>query len=125
MRQAVRILGVCAAAALLAGALALPDGPARAIDGRGKYDVFGSGSVRCNQWERSRKLRDMNADRDAQWIAGYVTAYNRWAHDGRSIVPDTDPETLYAMVDRLCAANPLDTLSGVAELVILELKRQQ
>lgn len=99
--------------------------PAAAIDGRGKYDVFGSGSVRCNQWARSRELKDSTSDRDAQWVAGYVTAYNRWVHKGRSIMPDTDPEALFAMVDSFCEGNPLDSLAGAVESLILDLKRRQ
>jgi hypothetical protein len=116
-------MAAAAAALMLAGGLAWPEGPARAIDGRGKYDVFGSGSVRCHQWARSRELKDSTGDRDAQWVAGYVTAYNRWVHDGKSIAPDTDPEALYALVDRMCAVNPLESLSGAAEAAILEMKR--
>ena len=119
------VVGAALAAALGAAGLALNSAPVEAIDGRGKYDVFGSGSARCNQWTRSRGLKDSTADRDAQWVAGYVTAYNRWVHDQKSIMPDTDPESLFAMVDRLCEDNPLDTLAGAAESAILELKRRQ
>ena len=115
------VLALWSAGAILSGGM-LRSGEALAIDARGQYDVFGSGSVRCNQWTRSRKLRDSTSDRDAQWVAGYVTAYNRWVHDEKSIVPSTDPEALYAMVDKFCQVNPLDSLSGATESVILDLK---
>lgn len=111
------VLAAVAVAAVVAAGV-----PVQAIDGRGKYDVFGSGSVRCNQWERSRQLKDSTSDRDAQWVAGYITAYNRWVHKGRSIMPDSDPEALFAMVDRFCGENPLDTLSGAVESLVLDLK---
>ena len=108
---------------LLGLALLAPE--AAAIDSHGKYGIYGSGNVRCNQWLRSRKLRDSQTYRDAEWVAGYVTAYNRWASKAHSVSPDRDPEAMLAMIDEICTGNPLDTLSGAAESMILELLRRQ
>ena len=105
--------------------LIMAPAPAAAIDTKGRYDVYGSGLVRCNEWTRERKLRTSVSDRDKEWIAGYVTGYNRWAHKGKSIWPNPDPESLYLMVDRFCQDNPLDSLSGAAESLILELVSRQ
>lgn len=98
---------------------------AQAIDQHGKYGIYGSGNVRCNQWLRSRELKDSQTYRDAEWIAGYVTAYNRWASKAHSIVAERDPEAMLAMIDRACTANPLETVSGAAESMILDLLRRQ
>ena len=98
---------------------------ARAIDSHGKYGIYGSGNVRCNQWLRSRELKDSTAYRDAEWVAGYITAYNRWVFKGRSVQPESDPEATLLLIDKFCTANPLDTVSGAAESVILELLRRQ
>ena len=96
---------------------------AGAIDARGKYTTYGAGSVGCNQWLRSRKLKDTLNERDQHWVAGYVTAYNRWVSKERSIIPELTPNRLYDMVDRFCEENPLQSLAGAAESVILELIR--
>ena len=98
---------------------------AEAIDSHGKYGIFGSGQVRCNQWLRSRELKDSTSYRDAAWVAGYVTAYNRWVFKGRSVHPERDEESMLAMIDRFCTENPMDTVSGAAESMILELLRRQ
>ncbi|MCG8358694.1 MAG: hypothetical protein MI920_24265 [Kiloniellales bacterium] len=98
---------------------------AGALDKRGQYTVYGAGSVSCSQWTRSRKLKDSLSQRDQQWIAGYVTAYNRWVHEGRSVATGDDPAPLYAQIDRLCEANPLETVNGAAESLILDLIRRQ
>ncbi len=101
-------------------------GAARAIDSSGKYQIYGAGITGCNQWLRSRKLKDMLNERDEHWVAGYVTAYNRWVLKGsRSIFPEKDPAALYDTVDRYCEANPLDTIAGAAESLMLELIRKQ
>ena len=98
---------------------------AQAIDSHGKYGIYGSGNVRCNQWLRSRQLKDSQTYRDAEWVAGYVTAYNRWAAKANSIVPSRDPEAMLTMIDQICTANPLETVSGAAESMILDLLRRQ
>ena len=98
---------------------------ARAIDSHGKYGIYGSGNVRCNQWLRSRDLKDSTAYRDAEWVAGYITAYNRWVFKGRSVHPERDEESMMAMIDRFCTENPMDTVSGAAESMILELLRRR
>ncbi len=101
-------------------------GAAEAIDSSGKYRIYGAGKTGCTQWLRSRKLKDMLNERDQEWVAGYVTSYNRWVHKGgRSIYPEKDPAALYATVDRYCEANPLDTVAGAVESLMLELIRQQ
>lgn len=105
--------------------LALWAEEARAIDSHGKYGVYGSGNVRCNQWLRSRELKDSTSYRDAAWVEGYVTAYNRWVFKGRAVHPEKEPEAMMAMMDKFCTANPLDTIAGAAESMILELLRRQ
>lgn len=110
---------------VLAFFLSLWASTAQAIDSHGKYGIYGSGNVRCNQWLRSRELKDSTAYRDAEWVSGYVTAYNRWVFKGRSVRPDDDPEAMLALIDKFCTANPLDTVSGAAESMILELLRRQ
>lgn len=110
---------------VLVALLALWAPPAGAIDAHGKYSIYGAGNVRCNQWLRSRELKDSTAYRDAEWVAGYITAYNRWVFKGRSVNPAPDTGEILAMIDKFCTANPLDTVSGAAESTILELLRRQ
>ena len=98
---------------------------AEAIDARGKYTIYGGGSVGCSQWTRSRKIKDSLSERDQHWVAGYVTAYNRWVSKERSIFPEQIPNKLYEMIDRYCEENPLQSVAGAAESVILELIRRQ
>ncbi len=112
---------------VLATAVALLwPGAAEAIDSSGKYKIYGAGKTACSQWLRSRKLKDSLSERDQQWVAGYVTAYNRWVHKGgRSVSPETNAKQLFATVDRYCEQNPFETIAGAVESLMLELIRQQ
>ncbi len=98
---------------------------AQAIDPQGRYTIFGGGDVRCATWERGRRLMDSTNAQDQSWISGYVTAYNRWVHKGLSVAPDSDPQSLYKMIDGYCKDNPSETLAGAAESMMLELIRRQ
>ncbi len=101
-------------------------GAAGAIDSSGKYRIYGSGKTACSQWLRSRKLKDSLNEADQQWVAGYVTSYNRWVLKGkRSISPEKDPAALFETVDRFCDQNPMETIAGAVESLMLELIRQQ
>jgi len=110
---------------LAALVLGLSAAPVAAVDLQGRYRIYGAGDVRCDKWAYGRKNKDSANAQDEDWIAGYVTAYNRWVHKGRSLPPSPDPESLYVMIDKLCAENPQETLSGATESMILDLIRQQ
>jgi hypothetical protein len=59
-----------------------------------------------------------------QWILGVVTAYNRLVHSGGNVAVGTDVDDLVARIERLCGEDPLDTLAGATERMIIELRRR-
>jgi hypothetical protein len=54
---------------------------------------------------------------------GYITAYNRYALaiDG-DVAAGSDARGIFGWLDRYCASNPLDDVSGAASLLIRELR---
>ena len=55
------------------------------------------------------------------WIAGYITAYNRQTPDTYDITGSADFERALRSVDRFCKDNPLADLTAAMEAVTAEL----
>ena len=73
--------------AALAAALAVAvPVTADAMDARGRYTVYGSGELDCGSWTREQKLASSLALKDQAWVLGYITAYNRWVSEERTVL---------------------------------------
>ena len=107
-----------AAAALVLGSQAL------AADSEGRYTVLGApGLATCADWLEVRGTETVAAEQIKAWVAGFVSAYNRYAYDGRSVMAGRDPDELLAWAERFCRANPGVTVAAAAETMIHELNR--
>ena len=109
---------VAAAAALVLCSQAM------AADRDGRYTVLGApGLETCAEWLEVRGTEAVAAEQIKAWVAGFVSAYNRYAYDGRSVMGGRDPRELLAWAERFCHANPGVTVAAAAETMIQELNR--
>ena len=96
---------------LILAALLLWSLPARAIDSDGAYFVRGVGNELCAAYSIAR---DRHADSEYQaWLAGYVSAFNRWTADVWDIEPSGDFAASLRWTDLYCSVHPSATF-GVA-----------
>jgi hypothetical protein len=109
------------AAAFLVGAHTA----AGAADSRGFYDAQGVGQESCEIWIGERLSNGPTAWYHQQWVLGYVTAFNRWAYDGRNVADNVGPDKLFAWLDEYCHHNPQQNLSSATEALVSKLVQVQ
>ena len=109
-------------AALAAALIVAETGAVDAMDARGRYTVYGSGELDCASWTREQKLASSLALKDQAWVMGYITAYNRWVSEERSVLGKRKQGEVIDWVDAFCKANPKETLNGAVESLIFEIK---
>ena len=119
--NAIASKSIATAALAAALAVALP-APADAMDARGRYTVYGSGELECGSWTREQKLASSLALKDQAWVLGYITAYNRWVSEERSVLGERKSGEVIDWIDAFCQANPRETLNGAVESLIFEIK---
>ena len=86
--------------------------------------VIGVGQESCEVWLEKRSDALASGSRawfHEEWVLGYITAINRWVHDGKELAPDVDDDRLFEWLDGYCRKNPQQTLSFAAEAMILKL----
>jgi hypothetical protein len=87
------------------------------------YTVFGKGNESCGKWVQERRANDWATTTSESWLAGYVTAYNRWvALLGGDITHGIDLDGLLAWIDSYCGQHPLNKVSTAAEALIFSLE---
>lgn len=80
--------------------------------------VIGAGAVSCGKWLEQRGDKRARAEA-AQWVFGYLAAYNA-ANEARQVeVHDTQSVT--AFLDRYCSINPLQAVPAAAAALVEEL----
>ena len=95
---------------------------ARAADPNGYYTIQGVGIETCEAWLGERFEDGPIAWYKRQWVLGYLTAFNRWAHDGDDIAADLTSEQLFDWIDDYCQFNTRQTLSLATEALIWSLR---
>ena len=93
-------------------------------DPDGTYIILAPGTASCG------KFTPFFADETGRvmattWIAGFVTAYNRFEAADGNIAEGTDGAALVAWVEKYCRENPLDNLARATEQLTFELKRRR
>jgi len=109
------------AAALLMGAHAA----ARAADPEGYYTIQGVGIETCEVWLGERLSDGPTAWYHQQWVLGYVTAFNRWVHDGSDVALNLSTDKLFSWIDEYCHRNPEQSLSLATEAMVWELRQRE
>ena len=110
-----RVLVLAAALVLGAGAAA------RAADPQGYYTIQGVGLESCEVWLGERLSDGPTAWYHQQWVLGYITAFNRWVHNGSNVAVNIAPDKLFAWIDEYCHRNPRQSLSLATEALVEKL----
>jgi hypothetical protein len=95
-----KIIFVIVALAAIAPASADTDGLKTAI---------GVGNGSCGKWTQDRAKRGPNFYLNVQWLAGYLSALNRWnviagEHD---VLEHIDADAIVKWMDKYCSQHPL------------------
>lgn len=91
--------------------------PALAVDEDSKlYRAYGVGPKKCAVYIqlRERKLPGTNSAKDyentdevvAQWVAGYMTAHNRYVQDTFDVTAAAGKDKVMGWLESLCRSNP-------------------
>ncbi len=99
------------------GVLLLWSLPAKAIDGDGAYLVRGVGNELCAAYTIAR-----NDHKDSEyqaWLAGYVSAFNRWTADVWDIEASNDFAASLRWTDLYCSVHPSSTFGSAVENLIV------
>lgn len=107
------------AMALIAWAAAAP---AKAADPQGYYTIQGVGLESCTAWIGERAEPSGITWYKQQWVLGYLTAFNRWTHDGTDIAKGAEAESLFKWIDNYCQRNPRQVLSLATEALVWDLR---
>ena len=105
-----------ARALVLAAALFLSSNAmARAADPQGYYTIQGVGVENCEVWLGERLSDGPTAWYHQQWVLGYITAFNRWVHEGNNVAVNIGTEKLFEWLDApIRRVTSTDTFVGYA-----------
>ena len=90
--------------------------------------VMGVGQESCQTWLTERRDALSSGSRawfHEEWVLGYITAANRWVHDGKDLASDVDNDRLFEWLDGYCREDPKQSLSVAAEALVLKLGLRQ
>jgi hypothetical protein len=79
--------------------------------------------VTCAEWLEVRGTGTIEEEQIKAWVAGFLSAYNRYAHEGRNVMAGRDPDELLAWAERFCRANQGVTVAAAAETMVHELNQ--
>ncbi|MDT7934862.1 MAG: peptidoglycan-binding domain-containing protein [Sphingomonadaceae bacterium] len=109
-------------AALLAGlALGLGAAPARAADAQGQFAVKGVGQASCADFNRALAARSPALSPMLSWVAGYLTAANRYEPATYDLIAWQDELYLVNSIGGFCAKNPQASLAFMTRAMIRSL----
>jgi hypothetical protein len=95
------VVGAILAAALLS--VTAP--PGYAVDAKNKYKLRGLGAYSCAKYLEERRTDLKGTSRYADWITGYLTAYNFFQPQTFDIAPNHDANSLLTYLDLYCSKN--------------------
>ena len=95
-----------------------------AADKTGEFTVLSFGNRSCAQviadFEEDGNRRLANST----WVAGYLTAINKFVFKGKDISNGTDSDGRMLWIINHCKANPLDTLERATSALVTELRKR-
>lgn len=115
----IRPKSIAGAAAIAVG---LAAGPAASADRAGDYAVKGFGQARCAEFNAAVADRSPQLQGMLGWLAGYLTAANRYEPQTYDIVAWQNELYLVGSVQSYCTKNPGTPLAGVAEQMVRTLR---
>ena len=102
-------------------ALAMTLASSVAVAGDRAYDIRGDGGITCATWTAYRRDNGLPAIAAANWVMGYLTAYDEYVGGGH-IGAGVDNDTISVWVDTYCEVHPLDNLATAASHLIDDLR---
>lgn len=111
MRRALLVAAVATALAL----------PVAAADRAGRYSVKGVGLARCADFNAALARRTPELGQMLSWVAGYVTAANRYEPATYDLVAWQDELYILGSIRTYCGANPRTTLAEMARALVRSL----
>ncbi len=102
---------------LLALTLALGAAPLQAADKDGAY--WSQRADSCREFLRVHPAGERRSESVGirNWVAGYITAYNRQTPETYDITGIADFEQVLLSIERFCKANPLADVGAAMEAV--------
>lgn len=107
------------AAGLLLGLVAVPI--AQAADRGGQFAVKGVGAARCRDFNRALDSRSPQIGQMLSWVAGYLTATNRYEPATYDIIAWQDELYILGNVRGYCARNPGATMAEMVRAMVRSL----
>lgn len=104
-------------AALSLATLTLDPNWANTVDATGRYAVRGIGQTSCAEFSRSLPSSPVMTQSVSNWLAGYLSAMNRYEPDTYDIAAWHDELYLLDLVRRTCIQRPALVVAQAAEAV--------
>ena len=114
MKVRKTVVGAVLAAALLS----LTAQPGHAIDSNNKYKLRGLGAYTCAKYLEERRTDLRGTSRYADWLTGYLTAYNFFQPQTFDIAPNHDANGLLTYLDLYCAKNQKQLIGQAASAFV-------
>ena len=110
----------------LLAALVVLAAPVSALANPEQYNALGPGTMSCGNWSTFRHGNASDWIPQADWVLGYITAYNYFIWTRSTNVADgADSDVLMAWIDDYCTAHPLDSLAAATHALVVEFARRQ
>lgn len=104
--------------ALAAVLLFLSVEPASAADSQSKYKLRGLGAFTCSKYLDDRRTDLKGTSRYADWLTGYLTAYNLYQPQTFDIAPNHDANGLLTFLDLYCSKNQKQLIGQAAQAFV-------
>ena len=109
------------AGAVAAAAITALSAPADAADSQGYYKTIGVGQKTCGEFLDANTKKDDDYSRFQDWLAGYVSAYNRWTPGVSSVAGNTPMATHAAWLVEFCTGSSSSFFSKAVDRLVREL----
>lgn len=107
-----------AGAVLAAALLSLSVQPGSAADAQNKYKLRGIGAFTCAKYLEERQTDLKGTTRYADWLTGYLTAYNLYQPQTFDIAPNHDANGLLTFLDLYCSKNQKQLIGQAAQAFV-------
>jgi len=107
-----QLIGASLAAALACSVALAWSSPAHAADADGQSAIRGIGGKDCAAFVKAVAERTQDVYVFAGWLEGYISAVNRLQPNTFDALPWQSTNTLMALIDNHCTANPQEQLFG-------------
>jgi len=85
------------------------------------YGVNGCGKFTSSLASGNQLAKEIKISAYENWIAGYITAYNK--QNGGNVIATTDIDGVFSAIVKYCNANPLKDTNDAIQHTINELKK--